>query len=83
MTARAGSALILIGLIALVVFLIMLTAGTTDLLLLLGAAAVSALGLLLRRRAVRLERREARRFRAVQRLLGRRPSDEQPEGDTS
>ncbi len=76
MSARAGSALVLLGLIALIVFVIMLTAGTTDLLLLLGASALTALGLLLRRRAARLEDRHGPgRFHTARRLLGR----DQPE----
>lgn len=75
MAARAGIALVLIGLIALVVFVIMLSAGTADLLLLLAGSAVSAFGLLLRRRAARLERREAQRFRTLRHLLGRRSPD--------
>ncbi len=79
MAARFGSALLLIGLIALAVFVIMLSAGTTDFLLLLGGSAVSALGLLLRRRAARLERREAQRFRTLRHLLGRRPPDDENE----
>ncbi|MEW6568870.1 MAG: hypothetical protein AB1449_12030 [Chloroflexota bacterium] len=77
MTARAGNALVLIGLIALVVFLIMFTAGTSDLLLLLGGAAISALGLTLRRRAARLVQRRVRRFRALRRLMGERPPEDE------
>jgi len=77
MAARFGSALVLIGLIVLVVFVIMLSAGTTDLLLLLAGSAICALGLLLRRRAARLDRREAQRFRSLRLLLGRRPPDDE------
>ena len=79
MTARAGNALVLIGLIALVVFLVMLSAGETDVLLLVGGAAMSALGLLLRRRAARRERAEPARFRALRRILGRGTTAEEEE----
>jgi hypothetical protein len=74
MTSRAGSALILIGLIALMVFLVMLTTGQADWRLLLAGAALAALGLLLRRRAARTE--ASGRFRTLRRMLGHRPEDE-------
>ena len=79
MTARAGNALVLIGLIALIVFLVILSAGKADVLLLVGGAAMSALGLLLRRRAARRERAEPARFRALRRILGRDSAAEEEE----
>ena len=74
MTSRVGSALILIGLIALMVFLVTLTIGLADWQLLLAGAALAALGLLLRRRAARTE--PSARFRTLRRMLGHRPEDE-------
>jgi len=74
MTSRVGSALILIGLIALMVFLVTLTIGLADWRLLLAGAALAALGLLLRRRAARTE--PSARFRTLRRMLGHRAEDE-------
>jgi uncharacterized membrane protein HdeD (DUF308 family) len=74
MISRVGSALILVGLIALMVFLVMLTTGQADWRLLLAGAALAALGLLLRRRAARTE--PSARFRTLRRMLGHRPEDE-------
>jgi hypothetical protein len=71
MTFRLGSALILIGLLTLVVFLLGMSAQQPDLRLLLGGAAVSALGLLLHRRGARAAASPSR-FRMLRRAL-RRP----------
>ncbi len=71
MTARAGNALVLVGVIALVVFLVMLSGGRTDILLLIGGAAICALGLLLRRLEARRERAQGSRFHTLRRVLGR------------
>jgi membrane protein implicated in regulation of membrane protease activity len=79
MTARAGNALILVGVIALVVFLVMFSAGELDVLLLVGGAAISALGLLLRRRAARREQVRAGRFRTLRRVFGRKAPAEDDE----
>lgn len=78
MTYRLGNALILIGLIALIVFLLGLTVQQGDVRALLGGAAACALGLLLRRRAVRRAASPAR-FRLLRRALGRPlpPSDDE------
>jgi O-antigen/teichoic acid export membrane protein len=76
MAARAGSALVLVGLIALVVFLVMFSAGDANVLLLVGGAATSALGLIVRRRASRRPRAEATRFRTLRRVFGHRSPDE-------
>jgi hypothetical protein len=70
MTFRFGSALILIGLLALVVFLLGLTVQQPDVRLLLGGASLSALGLLIHRRAARSQTPSGR-FRAIRRALGR------------
>jgi hypothetical protein len=70
MTFRLGSALILIGLLALVVFLLGMSVQQADLRLLLGGAALSALGLLIHRRAARSQPSSSR-FRTLRRALGR------------
>jgi hypothetical protein len=70
MTYRLGSALILIGLIILIVFLLGLSVRQGDVRALLGGAALCALGLLLRRRSVRSAAPPAR-FRLLRRALGR------------
>jgi hypothetical protein len=80
MTARAGNALVLVGVIALVVFLVMLSGGRADVILLVGGAAVSALGLLLRRLEARRERTRGSRFRTLRRVLGRE-DDAPPESE--
>jgi hypothetical protein len=76
MAIRAGNALVLVGVVALVVFLVMFSAGEADVLLLLGGAATAALGLLIRRRAMRRERGETARFRTLRRVLGSRSPEE-------
>lgn len=68
MLSRLGSALILIGIVVMVVFLVTSTIGQSDLTTLLAGAAVSALGLLLRRRQPPPE--DPGRFRTLRRLLG-------------
>ena len=77
MTLRLGSALILIGLLTLVVFLLGLSVQQADVRLLLGGAALCALGLLLRRRVSRAQASTGR-FRTIRRALGRSepPPDE-------
>ncbi|MBM3122533.1 MAG: hypothetical protein FJZ97_10185 [Chloroflexi bacterium] len=70
MTYRLGSALILIGLIVLIVFLLGWSVQQVDVRALLGGAALCALGLILRRRAARDVVSPAR-FRLLRRALGR------------
>jgi len=70
MSFRLGSALILVGLIVLSVFLLGLTVQQGDVRALLGGAALCALGLILRRRAARAAASPAR-FRMLRRALGR------------
>lgn len=67
---RLGSALVLMGLLALVVFLVTFTNQQGDVMTLVLGAALSALGLILRRRNAPPTRREAKRFRTLRRLLG-------------
>lgn len=69
MLHRLGSALVLIGIIILVVFLVTGSIGQGDMRLLLAGAALSLLGLRLRRRPPE-EDQEPRRFRAIRRMLG-------------
>jgi hypothetical protein len=75
MAGRAGSALLLLGLIALTVFLVTFSIDQADVRVLLLGATSAALGLVIRRRAARLERTRAGRFRLLRRLLGQ-PADE-------
>jgi len=70
MTYRLGSALILIGLIVLIIFLLGWSVQQVDVRALLGGAALCALGLLLRRRSARNAVSPAR-FRLLRRALGR------------
>jgi hypothetical protein len=70
MTFRLGSALILIGVLALIVFLLGMTVQQADVRLLVGGAALSALGQLLHRRAARAQASTGR-FRMLRRALGR------------
>ncbi|MFP3853440.1 MAG: hypothetical protein ACLFWD_03995 [Anaerolineales bacterium] len=77
MTARLGSALILIGIVPMVIFLVTSSAGRGDLLTLLAGAAVSALGLLLRRRRQK-ESIDGGRFQTLRRMMGEdAPSEEE------
>ncbi len=78
MTFRLGSALILIGLLALVVFLLGMTVQQADVRLLLGGASLCALGLLLHRRTARAHASPAR-FQMLRRALGR--GDPPPDDD--
>jgi hypothetical protein len=77
MQARLGNALILIGLIVLVVFLITFDAGAADLRTLLVGAGLSIVGLIFRRRG-QPRREESARFVTMRRVLRRRP-EEPPE----
>lgn len=76
MLARLGSALILLGVIALVVFAVSLTSVPPDLTLLAAGSGLSALGLLLRLRAARQARAEPSRFRTLRKMIRRAPPGE-------
>jgi len=76
MLARLGNALVLIGLILLVVFLLTFNAGIADLRTLLAGAGLAVAGLILRRRG-RPAVEESARFVTMRRVLRRRP----PEGE--
>lgn len=78
MLLRLGNALVLIGLIALVVFLITFTAGTADLRTLLAGAGLAIAGLVLRRRGLPAAQ-ESSRFVTMRRVLRRPPEEERPE----
>ena len=71
MLLRLGNALVLIGLIALVVFLITFSGGVADLRTLLAGAGMAVAGLVLRRRG-QPSRAESSRFVTMRRVLGRR-----------
>lgn len=75
MLARLGSALVLLGLVALTVFAVTLPAGQGDLRTLLLGAGLAALGLLLRRRPSPPEDGQPGRFSTLRKILGRRPPD--------
>lgn len=77
MASRLGAAFILIGLIALTIFLLTLQIGQADLRVFLLGASVSALGLLLRRRARRRQARTRGRFRMLRRLSGQAPDEDE------
>ncbi|MEX0787488.1 MAG: hypothetical protein WD906_01985 [Anaerolineales bacterium] len=74
MLSRLGSALVLLGLIALVVFVITLP-GDPDVRTLVLGASLAALGLLLRRRSHPAPESEAGRFATLRKVIGRRPPD--------
>lgn len=74
MIARLGSALILIGIVIMAVFLVMSSADQGDLRILLLGACLSALGLLLRRRR---RRPASGRFRTLRRLMGETEEEEE------
>ena len=71
MLQRLGNALVLIGLIVLVVFLITFSGGVADLRVLLAGAGMAVAGLVLRRRGLP-SREESSRFVTMRRVLRRR-----------
>jgi hypothetical protein len=75
MALRFGSALVLLALILLVIFLLTASIGQGDPLVLALGAALAALGLLIRKRG-RRGGVQAARFRTLRRLLGRLPEEE-------
>ena len=83
MSRRFGNALILIGTLLLIVFLLTMQVGQSELAVLVLGAALSALGLLLRIRARRRDARQSRdRFRVLRRLEGVSEADPRdPEED--
>lgn len=74
MVGRLGSALVLLGLIALTVFAVTLPAGQADPRTLLLGAGLAALGLLLRRRPPSPEDQPGR-FSTLRKILGKRTPD--------
>ncbi len=72
---RLGSALLLIAMIILLVFLVSASAGNSNMDTLLAGLAVAFLGWLLRRSAPR-ERRPSGRFRTVRRVMGSSSQEE-------
>jgi hypothetical protein len=77
MLFRLGSALILIGLIALVVFALTLSVGEADPRVLFAGAGLAVVGLLIHRRA-RPDRPPSSRFRTLRRVIGEPSSDDDP-----
>ncbi len=78
MLQRLGNALVLIGLIVLVVFLITFSGGVADLRVLLAGAGMAVAGLVLRRRG-QPSRADSSRFVTMRRVLGRRAEAEEGE----
>ena len=70
MASRFGSALILIGLISLVVFILTLQIQQANTLALLLGSSLTALGLVIRRSAARNAQRRTARFHTLRRLRG-------------
>ena len=77
MIVRLGSALVLMGLIALVIFAVTSANDQADPRTLLLGAGLSALGLLLRRRPAEPEEEDGGRFETLRKLIGRRPPTEE------
>ena len=75
MIMRIAAALILIGIILLVVFVMTLQVEQGDIRVLLMGVSLSGLGLLLRRRARRRNKRTSQRFSTLRRLRGTREED--------
>jgi hypothetical protein len=70
MISRFAAALILIGIILLTVFVLTLQVQQADVRVLLLGAAISSIGLLLRRRVARRQRKSSGRFSMLRRLRG-------------
>lgn len=70
MASRFGSALIIIGLISLVVFILTLQIHQPNTLALLLGASLAALGLVIRRSSARNAQRRTARFQTIRRLRG-------------
>ena len=70
MASRFGAALILIGLISLVVFILTLQIQQANTLALLLGSSLTALGLVIRRSAARNAQRRTARFHTLRRLRG-------------
>lgn len=75
MKQRIAAALILIGIILLVVFVMTMQVEQGDFRVLLVGASLSGLGLLLRRRAIRRNKSTSQRFSSLRRLRGMREDD--------
>ena len=73
MASRFGAALILIGLISLVVFILTLQIQQANTLALLLGSSLTALGLVIRRSAARNAQRRTARFHTLRRLRGGTP----------
>lgn len=78
MLARFGSALILIGIVLMVVYLVSASIEQGTLILLLFGAGISALGLYFRKAGAAKER-SASRFRTVRKVLGNPPESAEEE----
>jgi hypothetical protein len=77
MLHRLGTALVLMGTIALIIFVLTYSAGIADLRTLLVGAALTVIGLVFRRRGAPVQEAESTRFRTVRKLMGRAPPAEE------
>jgi hypothetical protein len=80
MLLRLGTALVLMGTIALIIFVLTYSAGLADLRTLVVGAALTVIGLVFRRRGAPFQEAESTRFRTVRKLMRRAPPtpDEEP-----
>jgi hypothetical protein len=85
MLQRLGTALVLMGTITLIVFVLTYSAGTADLRTLLAGAGLTIIGLVFRRRGAPPPDAEPARFRTVRRLMRRAapPEAEEAEEESS
>jgi hypothetical protein len=75
MGSRLGTALILLGLICLVIFLVTFSIQQSDVMILLLGASLSTLGLLVRRRSPKVR---STRFQTLRKLMGEEEEDPDP-----
>lgn len=75
---RIGSAFILIGVIALTVYLLGFSIGQSESVLLLAGLVLSLAGLIIHRASAARSKRRSTRFQSVRRLIGGEQEEEQP-----
>ncbi len=78
MLARLGSALILIGLVTMVVYLVSSTIGQGDAWWLLAGTLIALAGLILHRRGLAVSSTASGRFRTLRRMMGQGEADDEP-----
>jgi len=83
MLARLGTALVLMGTVTLIVFVLTYSSGQGDLRTLLAGAGLTLVGLIFRRRGTPAVEEESARFRTVRRLMRRREEPPTEGGDSA